>query len=417
MNVLICGAHGFIGAALCERLEKSGHTVIRGVRHAVEKNELEVDYTRDREAMQWDALLQGVDAVINAVGILIENRLQTFDEVHSKAPIALFDACSRLRIRRVIQVSALGAQCGATPYFKSKRAADDYLQSLPVSSWIVRPALVYGSSGASAAFFRMLASLPVHPLPAGGHQRLRPVHVDDLTEAVERLLEADAGDQRVVDVVGGEEVEYREMLAIYRRSLGLGRFCQMSIPAWLIGVGAALLDRIPGSMLTRDTWRMLQAGSTADASATATLLKRPPRSLRTFIDRDAADLLHRALSSWRCILLRSVLAFVWIWTAVSSVFLYPRDESLALLARAYLHGTNAIVAFWLAAAIDFVFGALTMIKPGRLLWLSQTALIVTYSLIIAVTMPEILWHPFGPVLKNLPILAILLILFSEDTSR
>ncbi|WP_425469482.1 hypothetical protein [Paraburkholderia azotifigens] len=53
----------------------------------------------------------------------------------------------------------------------------------------------------------MLASLPIHALPAGGHQRMRPVHVEELAEVVERLLDGGAGDPRVVDVVGGEEVE------------------------------------------------------------------------------------------------------------------------------------------------------------------------------------------------------------------
>lgn len=417
MNILVCGGRGFIGAALCDRLERSGHRVIRGVRHVAMEGDVELDYTRDREPAQWDALLDGVDVVINAVGILIENRRQTFEKIHTNAPIALFNACHRLRIKRVIQVSALGAQHGATPYFSSKLAADNHLRSLPISSCIVRPALVYGSSGASAAFFRLLATLPVHLLPAGGHQRLRPLHVQELAEAVERLLEAEAADQSVLEMVGGEEVEYREMLAIYRGSLGLGPCYSVSIPGWLIAASAAVLDRVPGSMLTRDTWRMLQAGSTGDATATTTVLERTPRSLRTFIDSDAVALRYQALNEWQCVLLRGVLAFVWIWTAVASVFLYPRDKSLALLSSAHLHGASAIAAFWLAACVDFAFGVMTIARPSRVLWLSQAALIATYTLIVAMTMPEALWHPFGAILKNLPILAILLILYSEDASQ
>jgi uncharacterized protein YbjT (DUF2867 family) len=416
VNILVCGASGFIGAALCERLEQSGHRVIRGVRHAATESELAIDYSRDLEPGQWEARLHDIDVVINAVGILIEKGRQNFECVHTKAPIALFEACRRQGIKRVIQISALGVQTGTTPYFRSKLAADDHLRSLPISHCIVRPALVYGSTGASAAFFRMLASLPIHVLPAGGHQRMRPVHVEELAEVVERLLDGGAGNPRVVDVVGGEEVEYREMLAIYRRSLGLGSFLQIRMPGWLIGIGAALLDGVPGSMLTRDTWRMLQAGSTGDDAATAALLKRPPRSLRVFIDRDATALRHQALDAWQSRLLRGTLAFVWIWTALASMFFYPRDKSMALLARAHLHGTTAALALYLAVVLDFAFGIVTIVRPGRLLWLSQAFLIGTYTLIIAVTMPETLSDPFGPLLKNLPILVILLILFSTDDS-
>ena len=34
MTVLVCGANGFIGQALCARLEAGGHRVLRGVRRA-----------------------------------------------------------------------------------------------------------------------------------------------------------------------------------------------------------------------------------------------------------------------------------------------------------------------------------------------------------------------------------------------
>ncbi|MEK7919688.1 NAD(P)H-binding protein, partial [Burkholderia contaminans] len=106
--------------------------------------------------------------------------------VHRAAPCALFTACCRAGVRRVIQISALGVERGNTRYFASKCAADRFLKTLPIDFRIVRPALVYGTDGASARFFRMLASLPVQVLPAGGHQRLRPVHVDDLAEVVAR---------------------------------------------------------------------------------------------------------------------------------------------------------------------------------------------------------------------------------------
>ncbi|MCE4059644.1 SDR family oxidoreductase [Pandoraea sputorum] len=417
MNVLVYGARGFIGAALCERLESCGHTVIRGVRRTVLPQDREIDYTRELSLAQWDTVLHGVDAVVNAVGILVEDRRQRFDKVHTQAPQALFDACRRHGIRCVVQISALGAHDGSTAYFRSKRAADDYLLALPVAGWVVRPALVYGASGASASFFRALSSFPLHLLPAGGRQLLRPVHANELAEAVERLVSGTLREAGVVEIVGGEAMEYREMLAIYRARLGFGRAWQVSVPGWLIGSMAMLLDRVPGSMLTRDTWHMLQTGSTADVTQTTTLLGRPPTGLRQFIGADAQALRDRALNAWRLPMLRAVLAFVWLWTAVVSVFVYPRDSSMALLARSHLHGGLAIASFWLATVIDFVFGVMTLVRPGRSLWLAQAGVIAAYSVIIAFTMPELLWHPFGPLLKNLPVLAILMILFSEESAR
>ncbi|TGN99263.1 SDR family oxidoreductase [Burkholderia sp. USMB20] len=414
MNILLCGANGFIGRALGARLEAGGHRVLRGVRHAVGPHDVAIDFTKDVDPDAWLARLDGVDVVINAVGILADRRDATFDAVHRAAPCALFTACCRARVRRVIQISALGVERGDTPYFASKYAADTFLRTLPLDYRIVRPALVYGASGTSARFFRMLASLPVHALPAGGQQRLRPVHIDDLAELVARLVDAPAAGNPVIDAVGGDEVEYREMLSVYRAALGFPPAARIALPGPLVGAAAALLGALPGAMLTRDTWTMLRGGNTGDPAALAAVLGRPPRGLRHFIGADAPALRRDALAMWRRPLLLGALAIVWIWTAIVSAFIHPRHDSLAMLAHAHLTGLPALIALYAASALDFAFGVATVVAPSRRLWAAQGALIVAYSAVIAVTMPGLLAEPFGPVLKNVPILAILLILFSEE---
>ncbi|WP_321788685.1 SDR family oxidoreductase [Burkholderia pyrrocinia] len=418
MTVLVCGANGFIGRALCAQLEAGGHRVLRGVRHAAGPRDVEIDFAKDVAPEAWLARLEGVDVVINAVGILADRRGATLDAVHRAAPCALFTACCRVRVRCAIQVSALGVERGDTRYFASKHAADRFLQTLPIDFRIVRPALVYGAAGTSARFFRMLASLPVHALPAGGHQRLRPVHVDDLAELVARLVaqcvDSTAAGRAVIDVVGNDEVEYREMLARYRAALGFPPAAGVTVPGPLVGAAAALLGTLPSALLTRDTWTMLRGGNTGDPAAATAVLGRPPRGIDRFIGADAAALRRDALAMWQRPLLLGALAIVWIWTAIASAFIHPLHASLALLAHAHLTGLPALVALYGASALDFAFGIATVAAPSRRLWAAQAALIVAYSAVIAVTMPGLLAEPFGPVLKNVPILAILLILFSEE---
>ncbi|OXI79831.1 NAD-dependent dehydratase [Burkholderia sp. AU33423] len=414
MTVLVCGANGFIGRALCAQLEAGGHRVLRGVRQAAGPSDVAIDFAKDVDPDAWLARLQGVDVVINAVGILADQRGATLDAVHRAAPCALFTACCRAGVRRVIQISALGVERGDTRYFASKSAADRFLQTLPIDFRIVRPALVYGTDGASARFFRMLASLPVQVLPAGGHQRLRPVHVDDLAEVVARCVDAPAGDHPVIDVVGTDEVEYREMLARYRAALGFPPAARIALPGPLAGVAAVLLGTLPGAIFTRDTWTMLRGGNTGDPAAATAMLGRPPRGIDGFIGAEAAALRRDALAMWRRPLLLGALAIVWVWTAIASAFIHPLHASLALLAPAHLTGLPARIALYAASALDFAFGVATVVAPSRRLWAAQAALIVAYSAVIAVTMPGLLAEPFGPVLKNVPILAILLILFSEE---
>ncbi|VWD57206.1 NAD-dependent dehydratase [Burkholderia lata] len=414
MTVLVCGANGFIGRALCAQLEAGGHRVLRGVRHAAGPCDVGIDFSKDVDPDAWLARLEGVDVVVNAVGILADRRGATLDAVHRAAPCAFFTACCRAGVRRVIQISALGVERGDTRYFASKVAADRFLQTLPIDFRIVRPALVYGTDGASARFFRMLASVPVHVLPAGGHQRLRPVHVDDLAEVVARCVDAPASGNPVIDVVGHDEIEYREMLARYRAALGFPPAARIALPGPLAGAAATLFGMLPGALFTRDTWTMLRGGNTGDPAAATALLGRPPRGIDGFIGAEAAALRRDALAMWRLPLLRGALAIVWIWTAIASAFIHPLHASLALLAPAHLTGLPALIALYAASALDFGFGIATVVAPSRRLWVAQAALIVAYSAVIAVTMPGLLAEPFGPVLKNVPILAILLILFSEE---
>ncbi|MBN3749596.1 SDR family oxidoreductase [Burkholderia sp. Se-20373] len=414
MTVLVCGANGFIGRALCAQLEAGGLRVLRGVRQAAGPSDVAIDFAKDVDPDAWLARLEGVDVVINAVGLLADQRGATLDAVHRAAPCALFTACCRAGVRRVIQISALGVERGDTRYFASKSAADRFLQTLPIDFRIVRPALVYGTDGASARFFRMLASLPVQVLPAGGHQRLRPVHVDDLAEVVARCVDAPAAGRPVIDVVGTDEVEYREMLARYRAALGFPPAARIGLPGPLAGVAAVLLGTLPGAIFTRETWTMLRGGNTGDPAAATAMLGRPPRGIDAFIGAEAAALRRDALAMWRRPLLRGALAIVWIWTAIASAFIHPLHASLALLAPARLTGLPALIALYAASALDFGLGIATVVAPSRRLWAAQAALIVAYSAVIAVTMPALLAEPFGPVLKNVPILAILLILFSEE---
>ncbi|MGW8390085.1 SDR family oxidoreductase [Pseudoduganella sp. HUAS MS19] len=421
MKILVCGASGFIGSAVCSALAAAGHEVLRGVRAAVLPGDVAIDYNVDVQPSAWIVRVRGLDAVVNAVGIISEREGESFEALHSAAPRALFAACAAAGVRRVVQISALGAGQGRTAYFASKRAADEALMASPLDWIILRPSLVFGQDGESAAMFCKMASMPVIASPALGEARFQPVHVDDLARAVVAAVDAATPARRAVDLAGGNSVTFDGMLRAYRCAIGLPPAPTLRIPAPVMACVARLGGRLPGLPLTPDNWRMLQAGSApaacdADGAAAACkLLGRAPRAIGDFIAQSERELLRlRALASWRSVMLRWTLAIVWLATAVVSAFLYPAAASLAMLARVGLDGWAATLALYGAAGLDAACGIASIMRPGRALWLVQGALIFGYSAVIAACLPEYLWHPFGPVLKNLPILAILVILFAEE---
>lgn len=415
MKILVCGASGFIGKSICDRLIADGHEVVRGLRQASAPGEMAIDFGKDVSVAAWRGRLDGFDVVVNAVGIIVERAAARFDDIHRKAPAALFAACAQAGVRRVVQISALGAGDGTTRYFRSKNAADRYLAGLPIEWQILRPALVYGEDGVSAGMFRMIASLPVMLVPELGAAMFQPIHIDDLTEAVAAAIGPTTAAGQCVDLVGASRVSYRAMLETYRCSMGFSAAPCLAVPAPLMALAATVCGRIPGALLNRENWRMLRSGSVGDVSATIRCLGRAPKGVEQFIPAARAEVLaRRALAAWRNRLLRYVLAVVWCVTAYVSLFAYPVSGSLDLLARVGLAGWPATVALHGASACDFLMGVACIASPGRRLWLAQAGLILGYTAIVSLAMPEFWMHPFGPLLKNLPILAILFVLFAEE---
>ena len=419
---MLTGASGFIGRHLAEALSAAGHQVVCAVRNPRRAQDarfryVHADFTKDLSPEDWLPRVAGVDAVVNAVGIIREQGGQTFELIHERAPCALFAACAQGRVRLVLQISALGADEQArSRYHLSKKRADDFLAALPVHSVIVQPSLVFGSGGTSARLFTTLASLPLIGLPGGGHQRIQPVHIDDLVTAVVALLHVPLPSATRVPVVGPEPTTLRGFLASLRRALGLGNAHVLPIPMPLVRAAAASAALLPNSILDAETLAMLERGNTADASAVSRLLGHPPRAPEDFIPAgERRSVRQQAQLNWLLPLLRASIAIVWIVTGIVSLGVYPVAESYALLARVGITGMLAPLMLYGAALLDLAFGvAVFVMKRRRWLWLAQIAVIVFYTAIISWRLPEFWLHPYGPLLKNLPMLAAIWLLLEME---
>lgn len=416
MKILLTGADGFLGRHLARALMAEGHEVTgcgRGLRRPSHMAWVEADFTRDRTVADWLPKVAGFDAVVNSVGILRERGGQTFTALHNEAPSALFKASAQAGVKNVIQISALGADAeAASRYHLSKRAADERLMALDVDWVVIRPAPIYGDDGNSAGLFRLLASLPWVPLPGDGRQAIRPPHVDDIAEAVVRLLRPGAPSRVVIEAVGSEALTLREYLLALRRGMGLPPTLTVPGPRWLMTLGARVGDLVPPAYLCSETLAMLNRHCPGDPAAFAALLGRSPRRVEVFIAPDrAAGLRLQARLGWTLPVLRLSIAAVWLLTAWISAFVYPERDSLALLAKVGIDGPAASLALYGGAALDAVIGLAVLILPPRnwLGWL-QAAVIGGYSALIAWKLPEFLSHPFGPILKHLPMLAGILVL-------
>ncbi len=421
MNVLVTGASGFIGSRLVRFLLEDGHRVVAAGRRPVAGcGFVEADFSRDHAPADWAERLDGIDAVVNTVGILRESGGRTFEALHVRGPCALFEACRLAGVRRVVQVSALGADERAeSAYHLSKQSADDFLLALGLDATVVQPSLVYGPGGASARLFTGLATLPLVPLPGQGAQPVQPVHLDDLARAIARLV----GEPRAmvgmkVPIVGPRPLALRDFIAELRAALGLPPAGFVPVPMALVRWAAAAGRLLPGALLDSASLRMLERGNTAPATQTAALLGAPPRPISSFIGPGQADA-ARALGRlwWGLPLLRWSVAAVWIATGLLSLGLYPIEDSLELLHR---FGAGPALAPWLlfsAGLLDLALGIAALARPARWVWAAQGAVMLGYTALLSWRLPEFWLHPFGPLLKNLPLLAAIAVLWAFEEKK
>ena len=421
MNVLIAGATGFIGARLARAFASRGHEVILASRSATTGGRhVPLDFAKPLDVDALARTLAGVDVVVNAVGILRERGAQSFEALHARGPRALFDACVAARVPRAIQISALGAERDApAKYHRSKYEADAHLVRSTLDFAVVRPSLVYGHGGTSATMFDRLAALPVIPLPGDGGQRVQPVHIDDLVDAIVRLAESPVALNVTLDVVGPEPLTLREFLSRLRHASGLGPGRFLAIPRALVAFAARLGDRLPRALLDSETFGMLERGNVADAAPLEKLLGRKPRGVADFIPASERDSRRgTAALGWLLPLLRVSIALMWFFAGIVSLGPYPVEKSLALLVDIGAPPALAPLLLYGAAAVDIGFGVMILLpRRPAWLWSAQIAIVLVYTAIITWRLPALWLEPFGPVAKNLPILALLLLLKQLEARR
>jgi len=274
MNILLTGASGFIGQHLTKKLQSDGHQV----KACSRKNGFDFNQMLSKEV--WMPYLKNIDVVINCVGIIYETRKQTFKTLHYQAPKALFHACADSNVKRVIQISALGAdEHSLAPYHITKKSADDVLRTLSINWFVLRPSLVYGQGGKSTVFFQHLARFPLLPLMDGGRQMVQPVHINDLTDTVMNCLSCKKANI-TIDVVGAHAISFINWLQLMRTAENKPKARIVSIPFKLsLAIASFVKYFIP--LMQTDNIRMLQKGNYADVKPLAEFLGHMPLDIKT----------------------------------------------------------------------------------------------------------------------------------------
>lgn len=422
MRVLVAGANGFIGSAVVAALLRAGFAV-RAVVRSPEKftsrfpaaETLFADL-RDIDASDpgyWDAALDGVDAVVNAAGVLQPRRAADAWAVHIRAPDALFAACERLGVRRAIQISAIGVEEGDTVFARSKREGDAGLMARDLDWTVLRPAIVVGDgSYGGTSMLRAIAAFPmVTPVIGDGDTPLDVIHKDDLAQGIVRLLQTGAAAKMILEPAGPERLDVTAAVQAYRRWLGLPARAVLSVPDGAMRALARLGDLCKLDPINTTALAQFKTRLTGDAETFAAATGVTPRALSEILaarPSETQDLWHARLYLIRP-LVRLSLALLWLLSGLLGLF--AGTGFFVSILSPLISGEFAATAVAIAASLADLAIATALLVGWRLqaMAMVQLAMVIGYTAILTVLAPALWGDPFGVLLKNLPIIALILV--------
>jgi NADH dehydrogenase len=269
-NFLIVGGAGFVGRHLVAALAARGASVTVPTRRRERAKQLILLPTVDvveadlRDPAALARLAAGRDAVVNLAGIL---HGPDFKLAHVELAQAVVNACRQAGIKRLLHMSALGADPAApSEYLRSKGmgeravlAADD------LESTVFRPSVIFGPDDQFLNRFAFLSRLfPVFALPKAD-ARFQPVYVGDVVKAMLAALDSrDEGGKRY-DLCGPQEYTLRELMEFVCAATGRRRLV-LGLPDSLAYLQAWAMELMPVKLLTRDNLRSMQVPSVCDCA-------------------------------------------------------------------------------------------------------------------------------------------------------
>jgi len=273
-RVAVVGGSGFVGRRLCLALHAAGHDVVVVSRRREAHRELlvlprlQVIESDPGSPSALRHALQGMDAVVNLVGILNESRRVTFQSVHVELPEKIIQACRQNGIPRLLHMSALhAAPDGESQYLRSKgegeaRVLAAHGPGLAVT--VFRPSVLFGPGDSFVnRFAKLLRFAPgVFPL-ACADARFQPIHVDDVTRFMTEALNAHATYGQRYNLCGPRVYRLQEILEFIVQRQGR-RTRILPLPRSISWLQAQLLQWAPGKPFTPDNFRSLQVSSVCD---------------------------------------------------------------------------------------------------------------------------------------------------------
>ncbi|MES2635930.1 MAG: complex I NDUFA9 subunit family protein [Pseudomonadota bacterium] len=259
-SVCVLGGAGFVGSSIVAKLDAAGYQVkVLTRRRESGKHLILLPNVKvvECDVMNNQALKEAlidVDAAINLIGILHENRLNTFEANHHQLPRRVAQLCENVGIKRFIHMSALQASSHAPSQYliskaKGEMALSDFDKKLDIT--IFRPSVIFGRNDSFLNLFASLVKyLPIIVL-AKPNAKFQPIWVEDVASCFVNALENTATYDKTYELGGPNIYTMRELLQKVMSIIGKQRPI-IGLNDGLSMAQAFMMELLPIKLMTRD---------------------------------------------------------------------------------------------------------------------------------------------------------------------
>src|SRR6266567_9529512 len=220
--VTVFGGTGFLGRSIVQHLRLHGFCVKVASRHPDRSHALFGPDTPQLRSIKVevrdvrsvaDALADTYGAV-NAVSLYLEWGQDTFHSVHVESAHRIAAQAQRAGVKRLVHVSGIGADPRSHSLYIRKRGEGELaVRDAFADAILIRPAVMFGPDDAFlTTILKLLDWLPIYPMFSTGQMRLQPVYVEDVGQAIAKMLQR-AQTHPITFECGGPRVySYEEFL-------------------------------------------------------------------------------------------------------------------------------------------------------------------------------------------------------------
>jgi len=268
--VTVFGGTGFVGRHIVKQLSAHGVAVRVAARHphmiaipAALGGPIEyVEADILNEASVAEAV-SGASTVVNAVSLYFERGEFTFDTIHVQGARRIAQLSLAAGVKRLIHVSGIGVRADSPSRFVQARAAGEMAvrEAFPCAV-MVRPSVIFGPKDAFLSGLEKATRAPIlAPLFGNGNQYLQPVYVEDVAEAIQKLVQTELAVAPIYELGGPDIFSYRTLLELVLQHLNRSRLMMpIPFPVWKLVTRAMTI--LPNPPLTPDQVTLMAEDNT-----------------------------------------------------------------------------------------------------------------------------------------------------------